>query len=103
MSKPIIDKAEVSVDFPDKYYHGFFGHTSRYGVKVDADGIHISLDREGEEQRHVAFHLHHYLFAGILEDVADGLQATDELSAMQRELIGEAAKKLLDVLETPAD
>ena len=66
MSKPIVDKAEVSIDFPDKYYHGSFGRSSRFDVELDAQGLHISLDRPGEEQRHVGFHLHYHLFTAIL-------------------------------------
>jgi len=43
MSKPIIDKAEVSIDFPDKFYHGTFSRSSRYDVLLDDQGIHITL------------------------------------------------------------
>ena len=94
MAKPIVDKAEVSIDFPDKFYHGSFGHSSRYEVNVDEQGVHIALDRPGEEQRHVAFHLHHLLFSGILDAVADALAGNKELSDLHRAQLKEAATKL---------
>ena len=82
MSKPVIDKAEVSIDFPDKFYHGSFGRSSRYDVTVDEEGVHIALDREGEDRRHVAFHLHHHLFCGILESIAEELADKEGLSEL---------------------
>ena len=97
MSKPIIDKAEVSIDFPDKFYHGSFAQTSRYDVKVDEHGVHIALDRDGEEQRHVAFHLHHLLFSGILDSIAEAITDGDELSDMNLDRLNEAAAKLVQV------
>jgi len=63
MAKPIIDKAEVSMDFPDKYYYGTFSRASSFDVKADKEGLHIFLDRNGEEPRHFGFHLQYYLLA----------------------------------------
>ena len=36
MSKPIIDKGEISIDFPEKYYYGTFSRdsTALYSVKI---------------------------------------------------------------------
>lgn len=90
MSKPVIDKAEVSIDFPDKFYHGSFGRSSRYDVTLDGEGVHIALDREGEDRRHVAFHLHHHLFCGILESIAEELTDKGRLSDVNRDQLGEA-------------
>jgi len=84
MSKPIIDKAEVSIDFPDKFYHGSFSRTSRFDVKVDEQGVHILLDRPGDERRHVAFHLHHHLFSSILESLAEQIGSTKTLAPEDR-------------------
>ena len=94
MSKPIVDKAEVSIDFPDKYYQGSFGRQSRYDVQVDERGVHISLARNGEEKRRVAFHLQHHLFGEILDSVAEALEGTDDLSDTDREQLNAAADKL---------
>ncbi|MDX1718407.1 MAG: hypothetical protein R3287_15985 [Anderseniella sp.] len=94
MSKPIIDKASVSIDFPDKFFHGSFSRSSRYGVTVDSEGVHISLDRAEGEKRHVAFHLHHHLFSDILTAIAETIDAK-ELSPTQREDLKEAAELLI--------
>lgn len=99
MSKPVIDKAEVSIDFPDKFYHGSFGRSSRYDVKVDDEGVHIALDRPGEEQRHVAFHLHHHLFSGILDSIAEDVAGKDDLSDLHRDRLEEAVANLAQALK----
>lgn len=99
MSKPIIDKAEISIDFPDKFYHGLFGRQSRYGVRVDDEGIHIALDRSGEDRRHVSFHLHHYLFSGVLTSIAEEITEHAELSGDHRKQLKEATAKLTKALQ----
>jgi len=110
MSKPIIDKAEVSIDFPDKFYHGTFSRSSRYDVLLDDQGIHITLrtqrmspipaeeDREEGEKRHIAFHLQHHLFSDILGAMADQV-ATTKLSDIHREQLADAVKKLAEALK----
>ena len=99
MAKPIIDKAEVSIDFPDKFYHGSFGRSSRYDVKVDDQGVHIALDRPGEEQRHVAFHLHHHLFSGVLESIAEEISDHNGVPDTNRDQLKDAATKLVRALQ----
>ncbi len=98
MSKPIIDKAEVSIDFPDKFYHGSFGRSSRFDATVDEHGMHIALDRPGEEQRHVAFHLQHHLFGAILESIAEEITEKQPLPESHRQHLFEAAEKLVRAL-----
>lgn len=98
MSKPIVDKAEVSIDFPDKFYHGTFSRSSRYDVLLDDQGIHITLDREEGEKRHIAFHLQHHLFSDILGAIADQV-ATTELSGTHREQLADAVKELSEALK----
>ena len=39
MTKPIPDKAEVALEFPDKVYIGTFERTSRFGVHFDERGV----------------------------------------------------------------
>lgn len=85
MSTPITDKAEVSIDFPDKFYVGSFGRGSRYDVTADAEGVHIHLDREGEEKRHVGFHLHYPLLADILQAMAEAVAKVDGIEPWQRD------------------
>ena len=77
--KSITDKAEVSIDFPDKAYMGSFGRESAFEVKVEPDEVLLHIVREGDERRQVAVHLHYYLLADILSEIGEGL-AEENLS-----------------------
>ena len=92
MSSPITDKAEVSIDFPDKFYVGSFGRGSRYDVTADEDGVHLHLDRRDSEKRHVGFHIHYSLLADILAAMADAVAAVDKLEPHQRERLHDALR-----------
>lgn len=99
MSKPIADHAEVSIDFPDKFYHGSFGRESRFDVRPESEGIVISLDRSGEQKRHVAFHVHYYLLEDLLGSIADALKDVADLPSNHRERLRAAAGKLSAALD----
>ena len=71
--KSITDRAEISVDFPDKAYMGSFGRESSFDVKVGPDEILVRIVRSGEERREVAVHLHYFLLADILSEIGQGL------------------------------
>ena len=43
MRKPIPDKAEVAIEYPDKVYIGTFERTSRFDARFEKDGIALSL------------------------------------------------------------
>ena len=43
MSKPIPDKAEVAIEYPDKLYIGTFERTARFDAHLDEVGISLSL------------------------------------------------------------
>ena len=77
--KSITDKAEVSVDFPDKTYMGAFGRESSFDVKVEADEVLLRLIRTGEERREIAVHLHYYLLADLLKEIGQGLASQEPL------------------------
>ena len=47
MSKPIPDKAEVALEYPDKLYIGTFERTARFDAHLDDAGISLSLHRLG--------------------------------------------------------
>jgi hypothetical protein len=94
MPKRIFDKAEVSIDFPDKYYHGSFSRSSQYDVSVDEAGIHITLDRRKGAKRHIAFHLQYHLFSDILFAIAENLDNA-KLDQLQRKWLTEATESLL--------
>jgi hypothetical protein len=48
MTKPIPDKAEVALEYPDKLYIGTFERTARFDAHLDETGISLSLYRTGE-------------------------------------------------------
>ena len=96
--KSITDKAEVSIDFPDKAYWGAFGRASRFEAHADDEGVVIKLERDGEDKRRAGLHLHYYLFADILNEIADSLEARPQLDEAHRDSLVAAAKKLTHAL-----
>ena len=94
MSDPIPDKAEVSIDFPTKFYMGTFGRESRFDVTADAGGVHVHLDRSGEQRRHVGFHLHYGVLAGVLRALGDALSGADGIEEEQVKALREAVQYL---------
>jgi hypothetical protein len=99
MSKPIIDKGEISIDFPEKYYYGTFSRDSSYDVTADEAGLHIFLDRRGDDPRHVGFHMHWYLLAGILDSAAETMKSAEVPTITERESLAAAVAKLSAALE----
>ena len=81
MKQPIMDKAEVSIDFPDKFYVGAFGRGSTFDVAADSAGIHLHLERGGDERRRFGFHLHYPLLAEILTAAAEALRDAQGVTA----------------------
>jgi hypothetical protein len=98
---PIADKAEVSVDFPDKAYIGNFGH-SQFDAYADADSVAIRLVRPGEDRREAVVHLHYGLLADILAELGRSLTLRDPLDDQHRIELSEAAKQLAASLEPRA-
>lgn len=96
---PIIDKAEVGIDFSDKYYSGGFGRDCSFEARAEDDGVLIRLVRGGSDKRVVAIHLHHYLLAGILEELADSLKERGPIDASHREPLLAAARNFVAALE----
>ncbi|MCS7268036.1 MAG: hypothetical protein N2038_06115 [Geminicoccaceae bacterium] len=97
--KPITDRAEVAIDFPDKAYMGSFGRASSYEAEADAEGVTIRLARTGEDKRRAEIHLHYYLFAAVLADIAASLANRPPLDAAHRAPLLEAARALVAALE----
>jgi hypothetical protein len=77
MTKPIPDKAEVAVEYPDKLYIGTFEQTARFDAHLDQAGISLSLYRTGaaDVRKSVHMHFHYALFAEILRDLAKTVAA----------------------------
>src|SRR5574342_31586 len=60
MSKPIPDKAEVTLEYQDKLYIGTFEQAARFDAHLDETGISLELDRAGEAgmRKSVRMHFH---------------------------------------------
>lgn len=96
MTKPIPDKAEVVVEYPDKFYIGTFGQTARFDAHLDAAGISLSLHRTGADdvRKTVRMHFHYVLFAEILRDLATTVASLPPADVAHREVLQDAAKAL---------
>jgi hypothetical protein len=72
MTRPIPDKAEVALEYPDKFYSGTFERSSRFEAHFDPSGVALSLERSGSSdlRKSVHIHLHYGLFADVLEQLA---------------------------------
>ena len=96
---PIADKAEVSVDFPDKAYMGSFGRHSQFDAYADTDSVAVRLVRPGEDRREAMVHLHYGLLAEILAELARSLTARDPIDEPHRRELSDAASQLAAALE----
>jgi hypothetical protein len=102
MTKPITDKAEVAVEYPDKLYIGTFAHTARFDAHIDRTGISLTLELPGpvEQRKSVRMHFHHALFADILRDLARTAAALPPDDLTHRDSLRDSAKALYIALET---
>jgi hypothetical protein len=100
MTKPIPDKAEVALEYPDKFYIGTFERSSRFDAHLDETGISLTLERTGEVELRKSIHVHfHYgLFAEILQDLARTVAKMPLADAGHRDTLREAAKALYRAL-----
>jgi hypothetical protein len=101
MTKPIPDKAEVAVEYPDKFYIGTFERTARFDAHLDESGISLSLHRAGADnvRKSVRMHFHYALFAEILRDLAKTAASLPADDRAHREALGDAAKALYLALQ----
>ena len=101
MTKPIPDKAEVALEYPDKLYIGTFERTARFDAHLDQAGISLSLHRTGEAEtrKSVRMHFHYALFAEILHDLARTVSAVPPADAAHRDALREGAKALYRALD----
>ncbi len=102
MTKPIPDKAEVAIEYPDKLYIGTFEQTARFDAHLDEAGISLSLHRPGnaDARKSVRMHFHYALFAEILRDLARTVTALPPADAAHRDALRDAAKALYHALKT---
>jgi hypothetical protein len=96
MTKPVSDKAEVALEYPDKLYIGTFDRSSRFEAHLDATGLSLTLERVGDADTRKAVHLHlnYGLVAEILQDVASTVANVPANDMAHREALTEAAAAL---------
>jgi hypothetical protein len=101
MTKPIPDKAEVALEYPDKLYIGTFEHSSRFDARLDETGISLSLYRTGEaeQRKSIRMHFHYALFAEILRDLAKTVSVMPPADVAHRTALREAAEALYIALD----
>jgi len=105
MTKPITDRAEVALEYPDKLYIGTFEHSSRFDAHLDQTGISLSLYRTGDvdQRKSIRMHFHYALFAEILRDLARTVSVLPPADVQHREALRDAAKALYSALDnTPS-
>src|SRR5262245_191917 len=104
MTKPIPDKAEVALEYPDKLYIGTFERTARFDAHLDEVGISLSLQRGGgaDERKSVRMHFHYALFGEILSDLARTVAALPASDVLHREELRDGAKALYAALDVDA-
>jgi hypothetical protein len=96
MTKPIPDKAEVALEYPDKLYVGTFERSSRFEAHLDPTGIALVLEHPGAEDVRKSIHLHinFGLLADILHDIASTVSRIPKDDIMHREQLAEAVAEL---------
>jgi hypothetical protein len=101
MTKPIPDKAEVALEYPDKLYIGTFERTARFDAHLDEAGISLSLQGPGpaDARKSVRLHFHYALFAEILRDLAKTVSSLPPADAAHRDELRDGAKALYRALD----
>jgi hypothetical protein len=89
----ITDKAQVSIDFPEKFYVGSFGRDSSLDVSADDQGVHINLERQTGKKRRVGFHVHYYLLADLLHSIGQALTTCGEIDEPHRSALVDADRR----------
>jgi hypothetical protein len=96
MTKPISDKAEVALEYPDKLYIGTFERTSRFDASVDSTGIALTLERPGAEdvRKSVHMHINFGLFADILRELASTVGRIPKDDILHHDQLAQAVTEL---------
>ena len=98
--KSITDRAEVSIDFPNKTYMGAFGRESSFDVKVEPEEVRLRIVRAGAERREIAVHLHYYLLGDILKELGQGLAVHSFLDVAHLRAMRQGADALAKALQS---
>ncbi len=99
--KPIPDKAEVVLEYPDKLYMGTFERSSRFEAHLDEAGIALTLSQGGSDsdRKSVRLHIHYLLFADMLRELAGTVSALPLDDETHREALAQAAGALHAALQ----
>jgi hypothetical protein len=100
MTKPIPDKAEIALEYPDKLYVGTFERSSRFEAHLDPTGIALILERPGADdvRKSIHMHIHFGLFADILRELAATVARIPTDDLMHRDQLSQAAAELHSAL-----
>lgn len=103
MSKPVPDKAEVALEYPDKFYVGTFAHASRFEARLEPSGLALTLEHPGAEDVRKSIHLHlnYGLLAAILREIAADIGSLPADDLVHRDQLREAVAVLHAALEAP--
>jgi len=104
MTKPIPDKAEVALEYPDKLYIGTFENSARFDAHLDQNGVSLAPHRTGDAdtRKSVHIHFHYALFADILRDLANTAASMPPEDVVHREALQTAAEALYRALSADA-
>jgi len=102
MSRPVPDKAEVALEYPDKFYVGTFEHSSRFEARLDGSGVALTLQHPGaaDERKSVHLHINFGLLAGILRELAGSVAGIPKDDIAHREQLADALDELRRALRT---
>lgn len=100
MSKPVPDKAEIALEYPDKFYVGTFEQSSRFEAHLDPAGLTLVLERPGDEDVRKSVHMHvsFGLLAGILRELAASVGGIPKDDITHRNQLAEAVARLHEAL-----
>ena len=100
MTKPVPDKAEIALEYPDKLYIGTFEHTSRFEAHLDPTGFALVLERPGAEDVRKSVHMHigFGLLAGILRELASTVGRIPKDDIAHRDQLAQAVDQLHSAL-----
>ena len=105
MTKPLADKAEIALEYPDKLYVGTFERTSRFEAHLDPTGIALIFERPGAEDVRKSIHMHinFGLFADILRELASTVGRIPKDDILHHDQLAQAVTELHRALgDSPA-
>jgi hypothetical protein len=105
MTKPIPDKAEIALEYPDKLYVGTFERSSRFEAHLDPTGIALILERPGADDIRKSIHMHinFGLFADILRELASTVGRIPKDDILHHDQLAQAVTDLHRALvDSPA-